>query len=708
VLTPLFAARRVALVGASDDPARAGGILWRNLRSFPGEVVPVARTATVDGRPAYPRLVDVPAAVDLVVVAVPAAATVEVLRDAGAAGVAVAVVVSGGFAETGPAGRRLQEQLLAAGRAGGVRLVGPNCLGVQDCDRPLNASLAAELPPGGGGVSLLSQSGAYGMAMHALAADEGMRFAKLVSTGNKADVADAELLALLRVDPATRVVGVLAESLPDGRRFVEELQRTTPVKPVLVAGTGRSPAGARAALSHTAALAGDAAVREAALSAAGAVLTRTGLELLDAARCLAVTTAPRGPRVGIVTNSGGTAVELADLLDDLGLTVPELSAAAQDRLRGHLPAFGSPRNPVDLTPAWARYPELYPLAVAELARSGEVDVVLAVLVHRAALSEPTARALAGTAERLRAEGVRVPLLACTLAPSDALPNARRLTAAGVPCFPWPERAARAAAHAVRARAGAAPARPPVGLPAGPPEGPPAGPPAGLLDPDAAAGRLRAAGVPLVPYVLAGSAAAAAAAAAGQPPPYVVKLVAAGVVHKSDVGGVRLGLPDPAEVARAAGALLAGRAGARVLVSPQLSGLELMVGGLRDPAFGPAVLVGAGGGLVELVRDVAWVLAPLTVEQAERTLRRLRCAALLDGYRGRPAVDVGALARLMCAVGELLVARPEVTEVDLNPVLALPAGCTAVDWRVVTVGADTPAGPAGPAALPVPAGSPAGG
>lgn len=677
-LVAVFAPRRVALVGASDRPGSVGRLLWDNLADFPGEVVPVCQAATVGGRPAYADLRDVPGEVDLAVIATPAATVPHIVRAAADKGVAAVVVLSAGFAETGPGGARLQEEAVAAARAGGVRLVGPNCFGVQNADLPLNASIAAGAPRGGGGVAIVTQSGSYGMAVHTLGQDEALRVAKVFAAGNKADITDAELLAYLRDDPATTVICLLLESITDARQFFVEARRTTLVKPVIAAIGGRTGAGQRAAMSHTAALATDDAVRDAALRQAGVVRVRTGLQVLDAARALSGQPPPRGPRVAVVTNSGGTGVELADLLADEGLEVPELSESLQAELRALLPGYASARNPVDMTPTWSLFASLYPATIELLARSGEVDVVVPVLLQRAA-SQEVAAAVRDAVARLRDDGVQVPVYVCWVAPRAADGHAALLQEAGVPCFPWPERTARAAGVAVRcglaAAAPAAPrrARPPLRLAV--PPGP------GLLAPDATRELLASAGIPVIETLLCRDAAAAAAAACHVGYPVVLKVAHPSLTHKSDVGGVRLGLATAAAVRAAAADLLALADGAAVLVQPQRQGVELVVGGVRDPEFGPVVLAGLGGVLVETRRDVQLAVAPVTEAEAAALLRSLRGAAVLDGVRGSPPVDVGAVSALIARVGDLMTDNPEIAELDLNPVLAGVSGCMAVDWRL---------------------------
>ena len=713
-LAAVFTPRRVALVGASDRAGSVGRLLWDNLAGFPGEVVPVGPagpTGHVGGQVTYPTLRDVPGEVDLAVVATPAATVPGIVRDAADKGVAAVVVLSAGFAETGGEGARLQDETLAAARAGGVRLVGPNCFGVQNADLPLNASIAAGTPRGGGGVTIVTQSGSYGMAVHALGQDEGLRVAKVLAAGNKADITDAELLAYLRQDPDTSVICLLLESITDARGFFTEACLTTPRKPVVAVVGGRSSAGQRAATSHTAALATDDAVRDAALRQAGVVRVRTGLQVLDAARALSSQPVPRGPRVAVVTNSGGTGVELTDLLADEGLVVPELSEPLQKELRAIMPGYASARNPVDMTPAWKLFTTVYPGAIELLARSGEVDVVVPVLLQRSASAE-VAGAVRDAVARLRADSVPVPVYVCWVAPRAADEHARVLHEAGIPCFPWPERTAQVVGVAVRCGAGLRPAdvlpgteNQAPGSGAGAPEdlrepevlrAPqrdaqalrtprplplPAPAPNGFLPSAAARDLLVASGIPVIGTVRCRSAASAAAAADHLGYPVVAKVDHPDLVHKSDAGGVRLGLGSGAEVTEAATELLSLAEGAGVLVQHQHAGVELLVGGVRDPEFGAMVVAGFGGVLVEARRDVQLAVAPVTIQQARAMLSSLRGAALFRGLRGSPPVDLGFVADIIVAVADLMLAHPQLAELDLNPVLAGPRGCVAVDWRI---------------------------
>lgn len=684
-LDRIFDPRRVAVVGASDEPGKLGTTLMRNLEAFRGDVVPISVSReTVGGMPAYKRLADAPGEIDLVVAAVPAKAVPDVVEDAAAARAGAVVILSGGFAETGPDGAALQERIVATARAGGVRIVGPNCFGVQNSASRLNATMAAGTPDAAGTISLATQSGAYGMAVYMLGLEEGMHFAKVYASGNKADLTDAEVLAYLGADPDTGVVCFFVESIAGARAFLDIAREVSAHKPVLVAKTGRTAAGARAALSHTAALAGDAALWRPALEQSGVVVVDSGLEMMDAARALDWQPVPRGGRVGIISNSGGTGVELSDLLAEQGLEVPELSEPLQAELAAALPAFGSPRNPVDVTTAWARFAELYPLAIDRLARSGEVDIVVPVLLHRAALDPAVSAGVIEVVERLRADGIDVPVYACWVAPADADARKAELHAARVPCFEWPQRTARAAALA--ARYSQLRGRPPAATVAAAAHTVPPG----VLDPGAAATLARAFGLEVPEQVVCRDPEEAADGAERVGLPVAAKLAGGRHVHKSDAGGVHLDLRDRDAVRAAATALLALDPEAGVLVQPMLTGIEVVIGGLRDPELGPVVMVGLGGVLVEVLADVAFRVAPITEAEAAAAIESLRGYPLLTGARGRERADLQALAKTVAGASQLIAAVPDIAELDLNPVLAGPRRAAAVDVRIV--GAAAPPGP----------------
>lgn len=677
-LDALFNPTRVAVVGASEQPGKVGWVLWRNLSSFEGETIPVTRSSgTVGGVRAFASLSEVEGDLDLVVLAVPSRAAPAVARQAAARGVGAMVVLAGGFAETGEEGATLQAELVEA--AGKVRIVGPNCFGVQNMARRLNASITPAGATEPGGIALITQSGAYGMAIHAMAPDEHLRFGKVYSSGNKADIADHEVIRYLDADPETDVICLLAESVTGGAELAAAIRAASPTTPVIVAKTGRSDAGARAARSHTGSMATNDAIFRAAMDQAGAITVRTGLEMLDVARVLSGQTLPAGGRAAIITNSGGTGVELVDLLADEGVDVPELSEDLQSLIAQRLPAFASAANPVDMTPIWPRFAELYPWLIDTLARSGEVDLVIPVLLQRAAMDENNLARILATVESLRDGGIDVPVYCCWVTPRAERPKADLLQAAGIPCLEWPERTARTIGHVVRYARTRARILPGPVLPAHSVTGLPAGPVPAME----AASLLAHFGVPTVESRLCHSESEAVAAAAEFAGPTVMKTAEASIYHRTEVEGVRVGLANAAEIAAAYRDMA--RLGPAVLVQPQVPGSETVVGGLRDPDFGPVVMTGLGGMAVEILEDVTFALAPVGTDEAIGMIERLRGYPLLCGYRNRPAADIGSLASVISGVSRLLATHPEVTEIDLNPVMATEVGAVAVDWKLYVAG-----------------------
>src|SRR6266568_3097576 len=438
----------IALVGASAKSSKLGYILMRNLlEGYPGKLYPINPGETeIMGHQAYPRLLDVPGQVDLAVIALPTEACVEAMRDCAKIGAKAALVLSGGFAEVGPDGQARQEALIEAASAGGVRLIGPNCFGLYNCNLGLNASMGLGLPPKGGSISLVTQSGAYGMAIFGLAQQRHLRFAKILSHGNKADLTDHEILDYFEQDDETRVLCLFLESVSDGRAFYEALVRVAQHKPVVIAKTGRSSAGRRAAASHTAALTGDATAFVTAVRQAGAILAESGLEMVDIAEALSRQPLPSGRRVAIITNSGGTGVELADMCERFGLSVPELPEDTQARISPLIPVYASPRNPVDVTPAWARFPEMYAGSIEALYACKEVDIIIPILLQRSALMRENVEAVSEAVLRCQRErGLAKPTYVCWVVGREGDENQAILQETGIPVYEWPERTARTAA-----------------------------------------------------------------------------------------------------------------------------------------------------------------------------------------------------------------------------------------------------------------------
>ncbi len=656
---------RVAIVGASLDPEKVGNALLHNLLPYRGDVVPIhPREASFFGRRAYPTLRDAPRPIDLAVVVTAPGAVPGVIDDCAAAQVQVALVITGGFAEIGADGAALQARAVAAARRGGVRVLGPNCFGVVNVHQGLNASLALGLPAPGG-VSLFTQSGAYGMAATSRSQEGSIGFAKVIAAGNTADIDASDVVAFLTEDLDTRVIALFLESVGDGAGLVAAARRAAGVKPVVAALVGRREAGRRAAASHTAALVGSAEVAAAVLRQAGVRVVPDGRTLFDVAAALDRQGPIRGRRVGVITNSGGTGVELADLLEEAGLEVPRLSPALARSVAAELPPHGSPLNPIDVTTDWKRFPAMYGACLDLLQRSGEVDAVVPVLLQRSALSAATCDAVAATP-------AGKPVHVLWVAPDAAAANRARLRAAGFPCHEAAGHAARvlAACREVEARA-APPAEAPLPVPdrIGPD---------GWLPLDAALDWLAAAGVAVAPHRVAADADEAAAVAESVGAVVVLKALRPGLVHKTEANAVRLGLRGPDAVRAAARDLGAGP----LLVQAQARpGVELLVGAVRDARFGPIVVVGLGGIFAEALGDVARRLAPFDAVEADAAWSELRGAAVLGAWRGRPPVDRAVLAGVTARISALVARAPWLSELDVNPIVAGQWGAVVVDARV---------------------------
>lgn len=681
----LFSPRRVAVVGASASPGKAGALFVRNLTSteagFGGDVIAIHPSAReILGCPAYPSVTAAPGPVDLALIVTPPVAVPEVVADCGAARVPVAVVISGGFAETGACGAELQREVARIAKATGVRIVGPNCFGVINTASGLNCSLSIGLP-GRGGVSLVTQSGAYGMAAFSRSIDEGLGFAKIVALGNKIDLGEAELLAFLGQDPETRVIAMLLESLTDGRRFFETAAEVAARKPLVVLKTGRHPGAQRAAASHTAALSSDEAVLSAALRQAGAHVVDNGKTLLDVASALDRQPPLQGKRIGIITNSGGTGVELADLFEERGLTVPALSPDLQATIASVLPPHGSALNPIDVTTQWEHFAKMYARSTEALMESEEVDAVVPVLLQRSALMPEVTDTLIAAAKQARERGSVKPIHVCWMAPRAADPNRERLRAAGIPCHEWP-----IATAAVLAATMSKPSRPFAQsskcreIPK-----PDSIDKAGWVASDAALSLLQQAGFPVAHWELAADSGQAADAARDLGFPVALKAERPGLVHKSEEDAVRLSLLDDVAVSAAFEDFCRRLGPGPALVQAQVGpGVELVIGARRDPNFGPVVIAGLGGVWVEALKDTALRLAPVTTGEALSMLGELKGKKILSGFRGQAAVDAARFANLIADVSQWFGAAAWLGDLDLNPIIANGNDFTIVDARMRVV------------------------
>ena len=687
-LATLFAPRAVAVVGASADPAKVGGSVLANLRAggFAGRVVPVncARTE-VQGLAAVPSVRDIDGIIDIAVVAVPADDVLPVLKDCVAKGVGAAIVISAGFREAGATGRAREAQLRAWLATQPLRLVGPNTLGWIRPAQRLNLSFAPGSPPAGP-IGFFSQSGALCTAILDWSRERGLGFSLFASLGNQADVTETDVIAALADDPETRVIVGYVEGVEDGRRFFEVLRTAARRKPCVLMKAGRSASGARAVSSHTGALAGADRVFGAAVRQAGAVRAGSIEELFDLARALADQPLPRSRRLVIVTNGGGPGILAADAAADSGLTVTPPSDAAAARLRVVLPATASIGNPIDLVgdAGPARYGDA-------LRALGDSDAAHLVILAPQAVTDAAgiARAIRGATREWTS-----PVLASFIGGPRVRPGAEALEEQGIPCYPFPERAVRTLATMALLAERRAPR---------------AEAPAVVIDLAAAAahlaslrriGRARlgfldaapmlvAAGIPLVPARLARSPEDVRTITEELGVPVALKIVSSQIVHKTDVGGVVLGVDSP-EAARAAAATLLERVTrARpdavvdgILVQPMAcpGGVELVLGGVRDPQFGAVVMVGFGGIYVEILNDVATRVAPVDRDEARRMLDDLALAPALTGARGRAPVDLDAVVDAIVRFAALLAASPDITELEINPLVATPDGVTGVDVR----------------------------
>lgn len=697
-LVPLFTPQAVAVIGVSRQKAGLGRRIFRAMRAagFPGLIYPVTRDgAEVDGVPSYTTVRGLKG-IDLAVIAVPRDAVDAAVDDCIAAGVRALVIITAGFAEADAEGRALQDALVRKVRDAGIRMVGPNCMGLINAsrERPLNASFSPVFPPPGG-LAMLSQSGALGIVILDLAARRHVGVSQFVSVGNKADVSGNDAIEFWARDPDTRVIALYLESFGNPRRFAQIAREVGRRKPIIAVKSGRTSAGSAAAGSHTAAMAASDVAVSALFHQTGVIRADTIDEMFDIAACLEAQPLPAGNRVAIVTNAGGPGILAADACEAAGLRVVELSTATRARLTELLPFVPNAGNPLDMI-ATAGPPE-YEAALAEVLAADEVDALLVLYTPVDPDGAPPivdairAGLAAGRARATRPK----PVLACLMA--DDAHRQLRLEHEQIPLYPFPENAARAlgkvAAYAawrssppgthrtfddletVTARAicrGVLTARG-----------------EDWLTQEETSRVLGAYGLFLTPSVPVRSREDAAAAADIVGLPAVAKLIAKEAVHKSDVGGVLVNLRTADEVARAFDEL-AKRASRRgialdaVQIQPMVQGgAETVVGIAHDRLFGSLVGFGSGGVDVEILGDVHFRVSPLTTRDIDELITESRQSKRLRGFRGRPPGDLDALRDVLARVSKLADDLPEIAELDLNPVLVLEEGrgCQLVDARV---------------------------
>ncbi|HXZ49442.1 MAG TPA: GNAT family N-acetyltransferase [Usitatibacter sp.] len=697
-LAALFEPRSVALVGASERADKVGGRVLENLRSggYGGALFAVnPKYAAVRGVPCVPSVDRLPEPVDLAVIATPPATVPGIVERCGRRGIRAAIVITAGFSEAGPEGARLEGELLAAARAHGVRVMGPNCIGLMRPPIGLNATFARGQGIAGA-LALVSQSGAVCTAMLDWASSNGVGFSSVISLGGSTDLDFGEVVDYLSVDEKTEHILLYIEGVRDGRRLVSSLRAAARIKPVILMKVGRHPAGSRAAVSHTGAIVGKDDVFDAVVRRTGAVRVRSMADLVGAAQALASHVRPSGDRLAVITNGGGPGVMAADWAADLGMELATLAPATVEALRRVLPANWSHGNPIDLIGDAG--PERYRAAVGACLADPGVDGIVAVLTPQAMTQpEESARAVAEAAQ-----GAAKPVIAAWMGESSVEAARVELRKAGLPVFRGPEMAVETFAHlaqfyrnqrALLEAPGPLAHRDPPDLQAA----------HALVGRALDAGRTQLSGpeskalleafrIPVARTLSAPDPEAAVRAAREVGFPVVMKIDSPDVTHKSDVGGVRLAIPD-AEAVRAAFADIVAGVAARkpsariagVTVEPLVArphGRELMVGVARDAIFGPAISFGAGGIAVEVLRDRTVALPPLNAILVADMIRGTRVARVLGEFRNLPAADRGALEAVLLHISEMACELPELEEVDINPLIADEDGAIAVDARVV--------------------------
>lgn len=693
VLQEFFAPRSVAVVGVSREEGRVGHFVFDNLLSggFAGPVYPVnPRAAEIHGHPCFPSLSDVPQPVDLAVIAVPASAVPDVIDECATAGARAAIIISAGFKETGPAGAALERDVVARAQAAGVRLLGPNSLGLIATAAGLNASFAPSMP-GMGSIAFMSQSGALGTAVLDWAEGEGIGLSHFVSLGNKSDLSEVDLVRAWADDPDVQVVAAYLEAVTDGTAFVEAVSELTRHKPFIALKAGGSDAGARAVSSHTGSLAGSDEAYTAAFRRAGALAVSSVQELFDLAVGFARQPLPAGPGVVLLTNAGGPAILASDACERLGVPLASLEAETITELRSVLPAAAALYNPVDVL--GDADPGRYAAAASILARDPNVRSLIVILTPQAMTDA------VGTATALAAvmAGSGITTLASFMGAGGVADAVGTLRSAGIPTFDFPERAVATLAGMARFSTGLGSVRAqPRGLDADRETVRDA------IDHARAARRTfitehsasrvaQAYGIAVPAGGIARDLAEARALADEVGYPVVMKIASPDILHKSDLGGIRVGIADRGELDAAYDDMLT-RVRRRLpeaviwgvtiqeMVPP---GREVIIGVNRDPSFGPLLMFGLGGIYVEVLKDVTFRLCPVSMEDARQMITEIRAFGLLRGARGEHPADLEAVADTIVRVSALATDFPEITELDVNPLIVADRGngAIAADIRI---------------------------
>jgi acetyltransferase len=687
----LFSPKGIVVIGASSDPGKLGYAVARNLiqGGYPGAVHFVnPKGGTLFEHTLHRSPVDVPDPVELAVIIVPAFAALQAIKDTGRRGIHAAIVTSGGFRETGENGAALENQILAICREYGIRLIGPNCIGLVDTHLPLDTTFLPPPPPAPGNVAFISHSGAFCAAVIDWSRRQGFGFSRLASLGNQADLSETDFLPVVAGDPHTKAIALYLESIPDGMRFLNTAREITPSLPMVAMKVGRTSSGQQAAASHTGALAGSEIAADAAFEKAGIFRALTSDDLFDWSRALANFHLPAGRHVAILTNAGGPGVIAADALVDHNLALANLNDRTRDALQTRLPQAASTHNPVDMLASAS--PDDYASCLELLLADVQVHAVLVIIPPSPVLpTELIARALIPVMMASTKPVIPV-LMGSTL----VQPAFEEFNRNGIPCYPFPERAASALAKLADRSDFLDEIRK---------DSPP--PPEfdelavstilsslhrGTDDPSAGYRLLDSIGIRTAPVRLAPTREEAGRLALELGFPLAAKISSPDILHKSDVGGVLLNLHSAAEVQEAFDLLLTrahdSKPDARlsgITLQRQIPpGQEVILGMARDPHFGPLVMFGSGGVDVEGLKDVAFCLAPLTPIEAARMIERTWAGKKMDGFRGLPPADKEAVADALVRLSWLAFRNPVIAECDINPLTVLEHGAIAVDVRIV--------------------------
>ncbi|MCC5857793.1 MAG: acetate--CoA ligase family protein [Ectothiorhodospiraceae bacterium] len=684
---PLFHARSVAVVGASAKLGTIGGrpVKYLQAYGYRGAIYPVnPKYDEIAGLQAYASLSAIPGPVDMAILAVPARSIPEALKECAEKGVRVAVIFSSGYAEVSGDGAAAQEALAESARQLGVRVLGPNAMGVMNLHNGLMATFSAVLERDhrAGPLGLVSQSGAYGAYIMAQGREMGLGFSQFTSTGNEADLDLGELALRTLEDPETRAVLCYIEQIRDGQAFLGACRRSLDLgKPLVVIKVGRTEQGARAAQSHTGAMAGSYETYEAVFRQCGALSVGSVEEMLDIAQMVELGVRPGGRRTGILSISGGAGVLLVDACQAEGLHAPELPEAVQARMRAHVP-FAGVANPVDFTPQVLNNPDVYADFLEALCEYEEIDTLIIFLAHTIQYEERLGLRLVDETEHALKRFGKPIIVVAQSDPGTAV--SRRLREAGIPCFEDPSRAVRAVAALQRFQDLRE-----AYLKSGAPTSPVPIPKADVSTEQKAKRFLAEHGLTVTREALATSRDEAAVLAADIGFPVALKLSSPDIAHKSDIGGVRLGLSDSETVKEAYDGILAdATAGAPesrvdgVLVQEMVPpGVELILGGKQDPVFGPMVLCGLGGVFTEVLKDFVMRPAPIGIAAAKEMLGELRGFALLEGVRGRQPADIDSAAKAISGLSHIVAGASDwLQELDLNPLIVLGEGqgCVVAD------------------------------